>query len=540
MMMTDAEKDTVTMKMDHGHNTGRDIIEKEGEEWTMVESKEQRVRRKSLEKHSRAEKSGTAVSTAEASARGEREEKDRRAALTAMTGRGRRSETGGEVRVSSREGDRTKPGLHGAPGVAAGERDARAAGETQQQDKMKQAAGITYDRDLTVSLEVTGQDEVPVLDLMKAIRALCGGLIACRATGARTYEITMSHAKGKERLLDGFKIGNTSILVKELCNDELMVSFLNLPAYISDEGILQKLEGWGVSAASTIRRRMWPGTQIADGTRFLKVKFTDKVQSLPYSVRFETVMGPEYFRVIHDRQTKVCRMCLQPGHILRDCPEFSCHKCGVQGHYARECSRQQKKNNKCEVCCNLMEDCSCNYSESDVVAGSGSEALSTEAEDMSEEEEEEEEGEEAGEGGSGIVKGAGSEGLPQGRAPSPPKDAQCLATKMGRSREGLSSGSGPREGGRGKSGDGLAERPEPSLALESMQMGETLSNLQQEAATPPRVPALSSPRVVCLQGKSDSDSEMDVATIQSIRKQHTSNLVSRTKKRKKEKKKNNE
>jgi len=47
--------------------------------------------------------------------------------------------------------------------------------------------------------------------------------------------------------------------------------------------------------------------------------------------------------VIHDRQVKVCRMCIQPGHILRECPDFKCRKCGTQGHYARECERQEQR-----------------------------------------------------------------------------------------------------------------------------------------------------------------------------------------------------
>ena len=42
---------------------------------------------------------------------------------------------------------------------------------------------------------------------------------------------------------------------------------------------------------SPIKRRMWPGTDIADGTRFLKVKFTETVKSLPYSTKFDTLEG---------------------------------------------------------------------------------------------------------------------------------------------------------------------------------------------------------------------------------------------------------
>ncbi|XP_030205902.1 DNA-binding protein HEXBP-like [Gadus morhua] len=40
------------------------------------------------------------------------------------------------------------------------------------------------------------------------------------------------------------------------------------------------------------------------------------------------------------RQVKVCRLCIQPGHILRECPDFTCYKCKRQGHYARECDLQ--------------------------------------------------------------------------------------------------------------------------------------------------------------------------------------------------------
>ena len=208
--------------------------------------------------------------------------------------------------------------------------------------------------------------------------------------GENKYEMTMSHPRGKDRLMEGFKIGDRRVHARELVNDELVVSFLNLPFYIEDKDILEKLKCWGVSAASPIKRRMWPGTNVADGTRFLKVKFNNQVQSLPYSAKFNTALGIEYFRVIHDKQVRVCRMCIQPGHILRECPEFQCHKCGVQGHFARECSKGKER---CGLCHNQIEKCRCNRSEE-------------------EEEKSEEEEDESGEGSeSGSSEGRGTEDM---------------------------------------------------------------------------------------------------------------------------------
>lgn len=125
-------------------------------------------------------------------------------------------------------------------------------------------------RNLTLSVELEGENSFSAMELMRCVRELCGGLVACRFIGAGKYEVTMSHPKGKERLLEGFKLGETRVHARELCNDELVVSFLNLPFYTDDGEILEKLHGWGVSALSPIKRRMWPGTKIADGTRFLK------------------------------------------------------------------------------------------------------------------------------------------------------------------------------------------------------------------------------------------------------------------------------
>ncbi|KAL0147150.1 hypothetical protein M9458_057674 [Cirrhinus mrigala] len=45
---------------------------------------------------------------------------------------------------------------------------------------------------------------------------------------------------------------------------------MHLPVYLDDKEILEKLEGWGVDPITKVKRRRYPGTDIEDGTRFLK------------------------------------------------------------------------------------------------------------------------------------------------------------------------------------------------------------------------------------------------------------------------------
>ncbi len=100
--------------------------------------------------------------------------------------------------------------------------------------------------------------------------------------------------------------------------------------------------------------RTYPGTEIADGTRYMKAKFPQEVTSLPYSSKFETAEGTQYFRIIHDRQVKTCRLCMDPGHVLKDCPEFKCYQCEEQGHFARSCNAV-----RCPECRKVLVRCEC-------------------------------------------------------------------------------------------------------------------------------------------------------------------------------------
>ncbi|KAM4560148.1 uncharacterized protein PAE49_012381 [Odontesthes bonariensis] len=216
--------------------------------------------------------------------------------------------------------------------------ESRSLNEENMKNDRESVKDGGFRKELTVIVELAGPDKVTLMELLRGIKESCGIVLACRLKAKSTFEITMQDGKGKARLMDGFLLKGVRVMAKEVRSNELVVSFLNLPPYITDEEICEKLATWGVKATSPIKRRKWPGTDVADGTRFCKVQFNDKVQSLPYSTKFETLEGGEYFRVIHDRQVKVCRLCIQPGHILRECPEFKCHKCAKQGHYARECN----------------------------------------------------------------------------------------------------------------------------------------------------------------------------------------------------------
>ena len=130
--------------------------------------------------------------------------------------------------------------------------------------------------------------------------------------------------------------------------------------------------------------------------------------------------------------------------------------------------------------------------------------------------------EEANVGGSGTAIRADSQGLAPRRAPSPPKNAMSSSMVLGSSLDGMSVRSVPQQREKDGEGDGSEKEPEPSLNLDSMEVGETPCNLQPAAAVPPGVPASNASSFLLLREKSDSDSEMDFATVKNIRKQHTS------------------
>lgn len=309
---------------------------------------------------------------------------------TAESGEG--GEVGNEKVVEKKVEVRRSEERHGEP-------TRQASGGAERGDGGLEVARKVFDsvkKELVVNVEIDGPDQISMIELLKAVDITCGRVLGCRAKEPKKWELTMGNIRGKERLLDGFKIKSSRILASEVIRNIRVVSFLNLPLYVTDEQIKAKLQQWGVEPASDIRRRKWTGTDVFDGTRYLKVKFPDQITSLPYSTKFETLEGLEYFRVLHDQQVKVCRLCLQPGHILRDCPEFFCFKCKKQGHYARECEQHRAE------ATGAREE----NEEEEVEEDEGSEAAEGDMSEVNEEDEEEEGGESAEEA---VGEGEGTE-----------------------------------------------------------------------------------------------------------------------------------
>ena len=471
-------------------------------------------------------------------------EKERQVGRTGELVDGGRRENGGEAnRAADGDGARGR----GTSAMAERERDATAEQRRRSTDTLTTAVaapqrpGGQYRKEMTVHCELKG--EVTTAALLRGIKMVCGEVVACRMLGGRRYEVTMSGMRGKEKLMEGFKIGDVEVLGRELVTDEMVVSFLNLPVYISDTEIESKLLGWGVSAASPIKRRMWPGTQVADGTRYLKVKFTSTIQSLPYSARFETAMGLEHFRVIHDRQVRVCRLCIQPGHILRDCPEFRCFKCQMQGHYAKECDFRGRRGEKCDSCGERGDACECEQGHSQqniqpTISTPDSEEEG--GEDMEEAREgvtsEDESNEEDGERQPTDTQGTGLSNVP---------DTQLSEAGLGSSLDGISNVLQPTCGQKGEGGMGTPESSVPldphrdkSKAVCFISPGSTgsvdvadLSRTSSDVMCSPPGELFGSPGEVEPLDEASSmpcpsdDSEMDFSIVKSARKRNTKSLT---------------
>ena len=170
------------------------------------------------------------------------------------------------------------------------------------------------------------------------------------------YEITLNAKDAVDLICDtGFEVNHIKFKPSAVYSREKLVSFLNVSYYVPDEEITKKLVEFGAELVTPIRRRMHPGTNIADGTRFVVVRFPNERQSLPYTMKMPTgINSHEYIRVIHDNQRKVCTQCFEASHVYANCPDNICFKCDKAGHLARNCQEPP-----CARCNKYPAKCRC-------------------------------------------------------------------------------------------------------------------------------------------------------------------------------------
>ncbi|KAK9977299.1 hypothetical protein ABG768_019124 [Culter alburnus] len=274
------------------------------------------------------------------------------------------------------------------------------AGNRKDREDGKNFEKRKYLKEATVIVNVDGVNDAKAVDIINAVTERIGGwkILAVRPRQGKEYELTLEKEEMCDELMDGLKIKGTDCEVKKLQNRDYVVSFMHLPVYLEDQDILDKLEGWGVCPISKIKRRLYPGTNVEDGTRFVKVRFPREVVSLPYSTKLETAEGPQYFRVMHSHQVKTCRLCMSPDHLVKDCPDFKCFKCEERGHFARDCNTV-----KCPECQKFLNKCECWMEEEEERGGvdqvSGQMHERNNEEDGQADERQEEEGQSNGEEG---------------------------------------------------------------------------------------------------------------------------------------------
>ncbi len=99
-----------------------------------------------------------------------------------------------------------------------------------------------YSKELNVEVEVEGAEKISMMDLLKGVKKECGEVIGCRVRGERIYELTMKDEEAKRKLIDGVRVQGAMVHARDIINNDMVVSFINLPVYLEDEKILSKLQ----------------------------------------------------------------------------------------------------------------------------------------------------------------------------------------------------------------------------------------------------------------------------------------------------------
>lgn len=214
-----------------------------------------------------------------------------------------------------------------------------------------------FKKECTLTIDNIPNGQFSAGKVIEAAERICGmnTVMAVVPSDNRLfYEITTDSEENAMKLTNGIEIEDRKFNCALQFNKVKVVSFMHLPAYVDDADIIKTLTDRGCELKSDLFRHVHPRTQVADGTRYVHVKFPPGLGSLPWSMRFVTGAGTKYFRVKHNDQRSLCNKCGSPFHKYRQCPQLICEGCDKQGHKVRECTAP-----KCDRCHKLPHRCFC-------------------------------------------------------------------------------------------------------------------------------------------------------------------------------------
>ncbi|CAG2241714.1 unnamed protein product [Mytilus edulis] len=213
-------------------------------------------------------------------------------------------------------------------------------------------------KEKTVLVDVGDNRNIKAADVIANVEKEVGEgtVLACVPKSGNSYELTLTDKDALDLIVDtGFKVNDSNFIPRAIFSRDKVVSFFNVSHYVPDTEIREKLLEFGVILKSPIKRKMHPGTDVANGTRYVVVRFPPERQSLPYTLKLSTgVSSFEYIRVVHDEQKRVCTQCFETSHVYANCPDNICYKCKRFGHLARACQTPP-----CETCHKVLSYCRC-------------------------------------------------------------------------------------------------------------------------------------------------------------------------------------
>ncbi|ESP01873.1 hypothetical protein LOTGIDRAFT_172340 [Lottia gigantea] len=222
-----------------------------------------------------------------------------------------------------------------------------------------------YLKECVVEIDVIDWNKIILDEIIDGIEEIIGignmFVVIPRKPG--TIEVTVNDKASAEKLSGGLSIGESKFDCKIPYSPYTVVSFMDIPSYIEDSVLIDKLKYFNIVIEGEVIRHYHDRFKtIENGTRHVKCIFHPGLKSLPWAVKLETISGIKSFRVLHNNQTKVCNKCYSESHMIADCPKIVCRKCHQMGHMGNKCSVKL-----CNICKNLEIECVCSdYFEDDI------------------------------------------------------------------------------------------------------------------------------------------------------------------------------